>query len=673
MKRVITVCFTDIKGFSDLARRISRPDLLELLEANEKLLLPVIKSYGGRVIKTLGDAFLLTFDSPTDAVLAGIVMQDELRRHNAQVEDGRRIEIRVAIHTGEVEVVGEDVYGDAVHVASRLEAIAKYGEVYFTESTYLSMDKAHVPTSAAGEFRVKGISEPVAIYRVLQDPENTTFQELLRAQTIDTVELNTDVGLLSRGLLYSFDEEQEVQSHSRSSIGRWVFAAAALLSLVIVGALSLDAVSHVIARGRAARQIANGQPGNAINTIEALRDDRPTDLKLQELLAEAIRADVLSELGERPGKLEVDAAWARLEGYKERYASLEVVEQVEKELTVTEIELPDRPVNHAAEDAFHAALKWPNDIDMLSRFALLAIRSGYSVSQAGGMVEKAVTQDPSIAQQDWYREFQLGYLNSIAPGKDRAAKITKIVGRRPDLKEPMRQSLYTCKPAGDVTPDSTGRNFLCVWAFTYFSTHEPEAVDPLRFYSLVVSHGAFRQTIVWRDAIDFWTRAIDDEGTDALRERIDFALNDGNVLGVAGGSASDRVIVDTVMRHVLNEALRDWLETCAVEAERRRRLACYDIVKESGWLTDELTYEHYKKNLSDEDYRVLDGSVEATLRYFEGLSEVSDPLLVSAYARSRAEEVGRNARYHEAEDKHDVASRMAALSKRFERLAERLQ
>jgi len=162
--RTLTIVFTDIKGFTERTNRSSRGALVRLLERHEELLLPVVMHFGGTVVKTIGDAFLLTFDSPTNAVLCGLVMQDTLRRANEEANEDDRIEIRVAINTGEVELIGSDVFGETVNVAARIEGITDAGEVYFSESTYLAMHKAEVPTSEVGSFRLKGIPEQITVY-----------------------------------------------------------------------------------------------------------------------------------------------------------------------------------------------------------------------------------------------------------------------------------------------------------------------------------------------------------------------------------------------------------------------------------------------------------------------------------------------------------------------------
>ena len=183
--RTLSVVFTDIKGFTARTASSSRAELRDLLDRHEELLLPVIHHYDGTVVKTIGDAFLLTFESPTNAVLCGLMIQERLREFNLAATEAERIEVRVAINTGEVEVRDSDVFGETVNIAARIEGITEPGEVYFTHATYLSMNKSEVPTSEVGERRLKGIDEPIRVYRVIRDEDLDRYQSLIASERED--------------------------------------------------------------------------------------------------------------------------------------------------------------------------------------------------------------------------------------------------------------------------------------------------------------------------------------------------------------------------------------------------------------------------------------------------------------------------------------------------------
>jgi class 3 adenylate cyclase/uncharacterized RDD family membrane protein YckC len=168
--RNIAIMLTDIKGFTSKTASFSRAETQELLTRHRELVLPVIEKFHGRLVKTIGDAFLVAFNSPTDAVICGVEVQDVIKGHNAGKAHAEKIEIRIAINSGEVAIHDDgDIYGDAVNITSRLESIAEPGEVFFTEAVYLSMNKKEVPSSEIGYRQFKGIPEKIKVFRVLRE------------------------------------------------------------------------------------------------------------------------------------------------------------------------------------------------------------------------------------------------------------------------------------------------------------------------------------------------------------------------------------------------------------------------------------------------------------------------------------------------------------------------
>ncbi|MBI5239965.1 MAG: RDD family protein [Elusimicrobia bacterium] len=167
--RNLTILLTDIKGFTDKTSHKSRAEIQQMLDKHKELVLPVLEAKGGKLVKTIGDAFLMTFESPTDAVLAGVQAQEALRQHNCDKEHADRIEIRIAINQGEVNLSDNDVFGEPVNITARIEAIAEAGEVFFTDAVYLAMNKKEVPSSEVGLLQLKGIPEKVRVYKVKRE------------------------------------------------------------------------------------------------------------------------------------------------------------------------------------------------------------------------------------------------------------------------------------------------------------------------------------------------------------------------------------------------------------------------------------------------------------------------------------------------------------------------
>lgn len=181
--RTLTVFLVDLKGYTRRAASSSRDEITKLLRNYRKLITPVMDRYGGRIVKELGDAFLVTFESPTNAVIAGAFLQDLLRARNKASPEREQLEVRVAVHSGEVEEIGGDIFGDAVNTAYRIEAVTRIGEVYFTESVYLTMNRNEIPCRKVGERVFEGLNQPVRLYRVLQDPSDERYRQLVSGAT----------------------------------------------------------------------------------------------------------------------------------------------------------------------------------------------------------------------------------------------------------------------------------------------------------------------------------------------------------------------------------------------------------------------------------------------------------------------------------------------------------
>jgi class 3 adenylate cyclase len=162
----VAIVFTDIKGFSERTGRQSHEENKRMLRLHDALLMPVFRAFDGRLVKTIGDAFLVVFPSPTRAVLCGVAIQDRLWDYNRRVPAPDQIHVRVAINLGEVREEKGDVFGEPVNIAARVETIAEAGEVLFTEAIYLAMNKAEVPAEEAGTHQLKGISTPIRVWRV---------------------------------------------------------------------------------------------------------------------------------------------------------------------------------------------------------------------------------------------------------------------------------------------------------------------------------------------------------------------------------------------------------------------------------------------------------------------------------------------------------------------------
>lgn len=162
----LAILITDIVGFTEATAQQSRSENEKLLAVHNRILYPVIRHYGGKIIKTIGDALLIVFKSPTDAMLCAMAMQDALFEYNKSVPENKNIHIRVAASLGEVRVVHKDIFGEPVNLTSRIEGITPRDEIYLSDAVYMAMNKAEVPCVEVGLKTLKGVSEPVKIWQI---------------------------------------------------------------------------------------------------------------------------------------------------------------------------------------------------------------------------------------------------------------------------------------------------------------------------------------------------------------------------------------------------------------------------------------------------------------------------------------------------------------------------
>ncbi len=163
-RKLAAIMYTDIVGYTSLTQK-DESYTLQALEKHRSLLRPHFASHGGREIKTIGDAFLVEFQSALDAVLCAVAVQQTM--HGRKVATGDTISLRIGIHVGDVVESGNDILGDTVNIASRIEPLAEPGGVCISDEVYKQVrNKSDLPFVPLGEKSLKNVSAPVAVYKV---------------------------------------------------------------------------------------------------------------------------------------------------------------------------------------------------------------------------------------------------------------------------------------------------------------------------------------------------------------------------------------------------------------------------------------------------------------------------------------------------------------------------
>src|ERR1700736_1680397 len=166
-RRLTTILAADVVGYSRLMGEDEAGTLAVLRERRREVIEPLLAQYQGRLVKLMGDGVLVEFASVVNAVQCAIEMQQATEARNAALPEPRRMQLRIGINLGDVIIEGDDLYGDGVNLAARLEGLAEPGGICISETAYQHVrQKLPLAYQDLGEQRVKNFAEPVRVYRV---------------------------------------------------------------------------------------------------------------------------------------------------------------------------------------------------------------------------------------------------------------------------------------------------------------------------------------------------------------------------------------------------------------------------------------------------------------------------------------------------------------------------
>ena len=204
-ERKLTAIFAaDVVGYSRLIEADESGTLSALTAHRAEALDPKITELRGRIVSTAGDSVLAEFASVVDAVQCAAEIQRAMADRNEGVSDDKRIQFRIGVNLGDIIVVGDDIHGDGVNVAARLEGLADPGGIFISGGAFDQVqNKLELGYENLGEQKVKNIAKPIQVYRVLLAPE-------------------------AAGTLITAKVPRQIPT-------RWVAAAAAVLAVVIGG------------------------------------------------------------------------------------------------------------------------------------------------------------------------------------------------------------------------------------------------------------------------------------------------------------------------------------------------------------------------------------------------------------------------------------------------------
>jgi len=176
-RRLAAIMFTDIVGFTALSQA-NESLALSVLDEQRELLRPIFMRHGGREVKTIGDAFLVDFPSALNAVKCAYQIQKTTREFNYTQAEERRVHLRIGVHIGDIVEAEGDISGDAVNVASRIEALADVGGVCLTRQVYDQVqNKLELRMRSLGAKSLKNLRTPMEVFSMVMPWERGVVDE----------------------------------------------------------------------------------------------------------------------------------------------------------------------------------------------------------------------------------------------------------------------------------------------------------------------------------------------------------------------------------------------------------------------------------------------------------------------------------------------------------------
>ena len=169
-RRLAAILAADVAGYSRLMGVDEEGTLAALKVLRKSLIDPKIADHRGRIVKTTGDGVLVEFASAVDAVRCAMELQRNIAEHNTDIPEDRRIEFRIGINVGDIIVDEDDIYGDGVNIAARVETLATPGAICLSDNAFQQIKgKLALDVSDMGEQQLKNIAQPIRVYGVRFD------------------------------------------------------------------------------------------------------------------------------------------------------------------------------------------------------------------------------------------------------------------------------------------------------------------------------------------------------------------------------------------------------------------------------------------------------------------------------------------------------------------------
>ena len=196
-RKKMTILFSDVCGFTTYTETKGDLSSRAWIQQHNDIVLPLIKNHDGKILKIMGDGVLSSFADTLLAVKASVAIQKSLVNYNKSTDPEDEIHVSMGINTGEILVDDEDIAGDVVNVASRIESKADRDQILISKSTYEEVRGSEdILCRLYGNVSVKGKAKPLELYQVVWQDEDIILSSEPRVRSDEKIEKRKTVSHL---------------------------------------------------------------------------------------------------------------------------------------------------------------------------------------------------------------------------------------------------------------------------------------------------------------------------------------------------------------------------------------------------------------------------------------------------------------------------------------------
>src|SRR3954447_9467022 len=223
-RRLLAIVAADVVGYSRLMEADEAGTIARLRATRAAVLEPLVARHHGRIVSVAGDVVIITYESVVGAVCCAVAIQRAMAARREDGPEARQFVLRIGINLGDVAIIGDEVYGDGVNVAARLQQLCEPGGVLVSGTAYDHLQgRLDLPLDFAGEQRVKNISRPVRTYQVRLDGASSRPHLRRRGNRLRTPIATALLGGLAAAIVWRFwpwDVEPPLVDRPAVAVGR---------------------------------------------------------------------------------------------------------------------------------------------------------------------------------------------------------------------------------------------------------------------------------------------------------------------------------------------------------------------------------------------------------------------------------------------------------------------